>query len=229
MVLRGFARLHGSALDTSALVAIASAIQAPEELLQALIYIIAAASLQKVTISATYVTEALAKRDQQGRAGENGARRDSDWATERILELAQRREPHTTFAQARALREEFFSRCLEHVGGDVALAEDEIARIITDPRVCGAFGREAPQKPIAMLRDGFKKGWIWTHAGDDDGNGPLARTFERLPPGDQCEIERLFRAARGGALDYTRLKQHAVGSKQMIAYLRQRFSDSSTG
>ena len=77
-----------------------------------------------------------------------------------------------------------------------------------------------------MLRDGFKKGWIWTPSHEDDGSGQLHRAFERLAPGDQAVVEQIFRSADGLRLDLARLRRHGVTSKQMIAYLRQRFSAS---
>jgi hypothetical protein len=148
-----------------------------------------------------------------------------NWATERIIELARQREPGTTLGQAAKICDEFYRTCVEHVGGDVAAAESELQRIVTDPRFCGTTGRTPPRKPIALMRTAFREGWIWTRAEDDDGTGRFARAFAKLAPGDQTEVAQLFRAHAAGdaPLDVGRLRRHGISSKGMIAFCRARF------
>jgi hypothetical protein len=148
-----------------------------------------------------------------------------NWATERILELARQCEPGTTLGQAAKICDEFYRRCVEHVGSDVAAAESELQRIVTDPRFCGTTGRKPPRKPIALMRTAFREGWIWTRAEDDDGGGQFARAFAELAPGAQAEVARLFRAhaADGTPLELSRLRHHGISSKGMIAFCRARF------
>ena len=148
-----------------------------------------------------------------------------NWALERILELARQREPGTTLGQAAKICDEFYRSCVEHVGGDVAAAESELQRIVTDPRFCGTTGRKPPRKPIALIRTAFREGWIWTRAEDDDGTGQFARAFAQLAPGDQSEVARLFRAHAAGdaPLDVRRLRRHGISSKGMVAFCRARF------
>ncbi len=147
------------------------------------------------------------------------------WATDRVLELARRSEPGATLGQAAKICDEFYRRCLEHVGGDVRAAESELQRIVTDPRFCGTPSRKSPRKPIALIRTAFRDDWIWTRAEEDDGAGQFARAFAKLAPGDQAEVARLFEddAAGGSRLDLARLRRHGVSSKGMIAFCRARF------
>jgi hypothetical protein len=226
MVLRGFAKLQAARIDSESLAAIATLVEEPEELLSTLIYVFASASISKIAITPAYVTEALLKRAAPQKTPEHETR-GSEWATNRLLELARLREPSTSYAQARTMRDEIYARCLDHTDGGATEAEDELSRIVTDPRICGAHGKDAPKSAIAMIRDGLKKGWLWIPAQDDDGTGPLERAFERLSPGDQREVELIFRSSEGGVLNYARLNKHRIGSKSMIAYLRRRFSDTS--
>jgi hypothetical protein len=225
LVLRGFAKLEGAAIAPESIAELATLVQQPDQLHDVLVYVIAAASIEHAPITPAFVVAALEKRlgtvDQPAEDV-----RGAEWGTAQIHELARRAEPRTSLAQAKALRDEFYARCITHVSGDAALAEDELARIVTDRRICGGAGVDSPQKPIAMLRDGFKKGWIWTPSHEDDGSGQLHRAFERLAPGDQAVVEQIFRSADRSRLDYARLRRHGVTSKQMIAYLRQRFSAS---
>ncbi len=147
------------------------------------------------------------------------------WATDRVLALARRSEPGTTVGQAAKICDEFYRRCLEHVGGDLAAAESELQRIVTDPRFCGTQSRKPARKPIALIRTAFREDWIWTRADEDDGAGQFARAFAKLAPGDQAEVARLFEdhAAGGSPLDLARLRRHGVSSKGMIAFCRARF------
>ena len=146
------------------------------------------------------------------------------WATDRVLELARRSEPGTTVGQAANICDEFYRKCLEHVGGDLAAAESELQRIVTDPRFCGTPSRKPARKPIALIRTAFREDWIWTRADKDDGAGQFARAFGKLAPGDQAEVARLFEdhAVGGSPLDLARLRRHGVSSKGMIAFCRAR-------
>ena len=224
MVLRGFAKLEGANVELPALTVLARAIADPAELLNALIFAIAAASLDHVPLDAITAQKA-AERYQERLAKPSDNVRGPDWATARIHDLARTCEPHTTPVHARAMRDEFYAHCLEHAGGDAREAGDELQRILTDPRICGTVGVDPPLKPLALLRDAFRKGWIWTRAYDDDGTGALARAFERLSPGDRAEVEHIIGdALTGQPLNYARLRTHHISSKPMIAYLQRRFA-----
>ncbi len=130
-----------------------------------------------------------------------------------------------TLGQAAKICDEFYRSCVEHAGGDVEAAQSELERILTDPRFCSTPSREPPRKPIALMRTAFREGWIWKRAEDDDGTGQFARAFAKLPPGDQAEIARIFRAhaVDQTPLDIGRLKRHGVSSKGMIAFCRTKF------
>ena len=224
MVLRGFAALQHIDASNETLAVIARHVEEPEELFGALIFTIALASVEHEPMSPTIAEAAMSRR--AGRPVEASDNvRGSDWATTRVLELARRVEPHTTSTQASSMTNEFYSRCLVHVGGDAAEASTILQRVLTDPRICGAPGIEAPLKPLALLRDGFHKGWIWTEAHQDDGSTALGRAYARLNPGDQHEVERIFRKeADGSPLDVARLRRHRITSRQMIDYLRRRLN-----
>ncbi len=223
MVLRGFAALQRIDASAETLAVIARAVDEPEELLNALVFTVALASIEHVPICPSLAQAAMDRRTERSVEPSENVR-GSDWADNRILELARRVEPHTTTAQVSSMSGEFQAQCLAHAGGDNAEAAKLLQRILTDPRICGAPGCDPPLKPLALLRDGFRKGWIWTEAHQDDGSAPLARAYERLNPGDRHEVERIFRnRSEGASLDIARLRKHKITSKAMIGYLARRF------
>jgi hypothetical protein len=229
MVLRGFAALQHVDASNETLAVIARHVEEPEELFGALIFTIALASVEHTSISPALAEAAMSRR-AGGPAEPSDNIRGCDWAAKRVLELARRVEPHTTSVQAGSMSNEFYSRCVVHACGDAAEASAILQRILTDPRICGGPGIEAPLKPLALLRDGFQKGWIWTEAHEDDGSTALGRAYARLNPGDQHEVERIFRSETEGApLDVARLRRHQVTSRQMIGYLRRRFKNARSG
>jgi hypothetical protein len=232
-VLEGFAIIERVSVPQEAVAAIAAIVEEPADLYSSLIAVLAAASIEHCAITADFASAILAQRrvaQAQLEPSKDIARAGTtsptiDWATQRIYELAVKREKNTTLGRARAYHAEFYEHCLAHTGGDPVKAESELARVLTDPRCCGYMGKEPPTKPIAMIRSGFRDGWIWIDAASDDGSGQLARAFERsLSLERQAEVERIFRAnAAGEPLDYGRLREHRITSRSMITYLHRRF------
>ena len=146
------------------------------------------------------------------------------WDINRCLELARRAEPRTTIQTAVRYRDEIVGMLRKHGVHDPRTIEDEVARILTDPRIVGPLDR--PQRtPFRLIRAAIRdpEPWILTPAHLDDGSGQLARAYAALPIGKREAIERLIADHLAGeSLDFQRLAALGISSKQMIAFVVQR-------
>jgi hypothetical protein len=146
------------------------------------------------------------------------------WDINRCLELARRAEPRTTIETAVRYRDEIVGMLRKHGVRDPRTIEDEMARILTDPRIVGPLDR--PQRtPFRLIRAAIRDPdpWILTPAHLDDGSGQLARAYAALPIGKREAIERLIADHLAGEpLDFQRLAELGISSKQMIAFVVQR-------
>jgi hypothetical protein len=228
VALVGIAALEGVTAPPDVVAAIARTLDTTDVVVlrSALLHVVASAGIRRERLTPAFVNVAL--RELAEREVSEKLRRfrgdETDettlWALERILDLAHRAEPGTTPVQARGYLKELTAAIDGRFGGDPVAQERELHRILTDPRVCGTFGKPT-DKPIAILRDGLKHGWIWKDADRDDGGSRLGRAFRRdLAPGEQAEVLRIFeRYHAGEPLPRRKLEQYKIMSEMMIQYL----------
>lgn len=216
----------------------------------ALLHVVAASSIQHETLSPAFVSLALREREillaaspPHGAAGNDGGLHvlpnDHDPAflrnaLLRVLELARRTEPETTPTRARRYRDEIVAAITERFGQRTAaertagapahvsneIIERELFRILSDPRVVGRPD-DRTKKPIALIRDGLRTGWIWVPADADTDGHRLTRAFQKLSPGIQSAVLRIFEEyhATREPLPRQRLAQLGVTSRAMIDHL----------
>jgi hypothetical protein len=216
----------------------------------ALLHVVAAAGIRHEALSPAFVTAALRERDillaaaplATGAGDEDGLRvlpgsgepgflRN---ALLRVLELARRIEPETTITRARRYRDEIVAAITERFGQRTAAERDagapaqvsneiierELFRILSDPRVVGTPD-DRTKKPIALIRDGLRTGWIWVAAEDDTDSHRLTRAFRKLGPGVQNAVLQIFEEHHSTRepLPRQRLAQLGVSSRAMIDHL----------
>lgn len=144
-----------------------------------------------------------------------------DGALRLVIEHARRAEPKTPRAVAVGYRDEFL-RLIAARGFVGRKAEDELVRILTDPRVTAPGVR----KPIAVIRKGLRPGGCLWEACDDLDESVAARGLANLYPGVRAEAEAIMRraVADGRPPDFAALKRLGIEKPEMIAALRARCS-----
>jgi hypothetical protein len=243
--------LEGVTVPPDTLSALAHAIDTTDvaEIRDLLLYVTVAAGVRHAALTPAFAVAALEERATLSAAAPAAAaeqtgeplrvldgNRESPFlerALARVLELARQAEPQTTLAIARRYRDEVITAVKQRFGQRVPdspepfeleddVLEREVFRIFSDPRVVGRPG-DRTHKPIALIRDGLKHGWIWTDPERDTGSHRLTRAFRKLAPGVQAAVLAIFEEhhATGAPLPRQRLLQLGISSTSMIQHLTE--------